>query len=343
MPALKVTVPNEYKLAKGNVLFGRRRADGSYEHYRMLGNCPAKTLAVETENYQHRNSQGGVSTIDLDVPISVTRSGNVTIDNLNMENMALYFAALVTTFNQTSQTGATETLVGVGPERLCQIGTALNIAGVRNITAVVPVVSGAARVNSASYKVGDIYQPATPNNHLYACTVEGAAAASAPTFTTDGTTFADGTATFIDLGVINGLTADTDYVVDGPNGMLCIPAGGKIAALYNAGIATSALVDATTGEPLFSINVAVTYNRPANVRKEIKAGSATKVRGRLMFKAENPEGEDQDAVIPDVAISPAGDLSLIGEDEASTIELALGINIVPGLPPVVMVGASKAA
>lgn len=64
--------------------------------------------------------------------------------------------------------------------------------------------SPAARINSHSYLLGDLYAPATPNGHFYECTQAGTSAASAPTFTTDRSEFADGTAMFQDMGMIDG-------------------------------------------------------------------------------------------------------------------------------------------
>ena len=57
------------------------------------------------------------------------------------------------------------------------------------------------RVDSTPYVLAEMYVPATLNGHLYKCTVAGTSAGSPPTFKTDGTSFADGTATFIDLGL----------------------------------------------------------------------------------------------------------------------------------------------
>lgn len=342
--ALKTyTKENKYKIARGDVMISIRRADGTYEGFRLFGNCPAFTLSVETENYQHTNSQAGIGVVDLDVPISVTRSSNITVDNLDNDNIGLFLGSTPITFNQSSGSVAAEAVLAIAPERAYQLGLDQNIAGVRNVTSVVPTVNATARANSTAYTKGQIYKPAVANDHIYACTVAGTSAASPPTFTTDGTTFADGTATFIDLGAISALAADTDYIVDGPNGLLSIPVGGKLASACNAGV-TAGLVDADTGAPLFSINLAVAYTRPANKRQEIKAGATASLRCKIMFKANNAYGENQDVLIPDCTLAPSGELAMIGENEASSVEFALGINILDSTtPPVMIIGESKAA
>ncbi len=64
--------------------------------------------------------------------------------------------------------------------------------------------SPAARINSHSYLLGDLYAPATPNGHFYECTQQGTSASSPPTFSTDRSEFDDGTAKFQDMGLIAG-------------------------------------------------------------------------------------------------------------------------------------------
>jgi hypothetical protein len=52
--------------------------------------------------------------------------------------------------------------------------------------------------------VGDRYVPAVANGRFYECTAAGTSAGSPPTFHTDRTSFADGTATFLDMGNVAG-------------------------------------------------------------------------------------------------------------------------------------------
>lgn len=60
------------------------------------------------------------------------------------------------------------------------------------------------RANSHAYVAGDKYKPVTPNAHWYICTVAGTSAGSAPSFPTNGSSYSDGTATFMDAGLIAG-------------------------------------------------------------------------------------------------------------------------------------------
>ena len=69
-----------------------------------------------------------------------------------------------------------------------------------------------ARVDSATVVVGQMYIPATANGHWYECTIAGTLAGTPPTFKTDGSTFADGTATIIDKGTIYPVFVGSDEV-----------------------------------------------------------------------------------------------------------------------------------
>lgn len=337
MPLNTFPRKNDYAIPRGEVLLAEYDAENNIGPYESVGDCPSQDLTVETENYQHENYQNSLGQIDLDKPIRVTRTSNLTVDNVSLRNIARYLSAEVVQVTQASATVTAEAITGLRPEIIYQLGTTWNMAGSRNISSIVPTVTGAARANTTGYTKGQIYQPATPNNHLYACTVAGTSAASPPTFTTDGTTFADGTATFIDLGVINGLVSGTDFFGDGPNGLISIPAAGKLAALYKAAI--TAGLAATE----FSINATVAYTQPLNVRTEVRAGTASSKKVRMLFKADNIEGTNKDVLIPLANLAPTGTLVFIGEAEASTMEFTLGIQLLDSsTPPVVVLGPSSA-
>ena len=326
---------NKYKIPRGTPGIEVRRADGSYEGIRWFGNTPAFDLQVESENYQHTSSESGLNQIDLDVPISITRTSNITIDNLDNDNIAMFLGAETATFIQTSATVTDEAILGVQADRSYQLGRSLTLAGVRGVSAVSVESNQAARANSTAYDVGDIYAPATPNNHIYACTVAGTSAGTPPTFTTDGTTFADGTATFIDLGTVNALASGTDFIVDADAGLVSFPAAGKLGACYNAAIA------AGLDDEDFRINALCDYTRAANSRVQIEAGGTAALRGRLTFKADNAYGENQDVVIPDCTLSPTGTLPFVGANEAASMQFTVGISILDSnTPPVIIVGAA---
>lgn len=324
---------NIYKIPKGRPAFSRRLADGSYEGYRFFGNCPQFDLEVETENYQHPNSEGGLEVIDLDVPIRVTRTSNIAVDNLSIDNLAVWLSAGVSDFTQNTVAVVGEA-ISVRADRTYQLGEVQNPSGVRNVGSVVATVGGTTRANEVAVTRGQILLPATPNDHAYLVTVSGITDDTPPTFPTNGGTVVDGTATLLDLGIITSLVAGTDYVVDGPLGLISTPVAGKIGAA--AAKAVNALgADATnwTGLPIL-----VDYTPGANTRKQIRAGEATTtLRGKLKFFADNPYGEDQDVLIPECTIGPSGPLPFIGAGEAASITFTVGIGILNNQTPPVII------
>lgn len=310
-------VTQSYKVGRGSLLFGLLNPDGSYDGYRRLGNAPGFTINIESENLTHESSESGLAERDLDIPLRITRAGTITLDNLNADNLGIFLGATVENLSQTSASVTNEEVNKIRTSRAYQLG---GLVGAKGISAVSVDVNATARANSTAYAVGAIYAPASPNNHIYICTVAGTSAGSPPTFTTDGTTFADGTATFKDLGVINGLTSGTDYLIDLDLGMLSVPATGKLATVYNAALA------AVSDTSLWSINLHADYTRPVRSIQQIATGSTTTVRGRLKFVSDNPNGEQQDVLIPDATLSPNGELPLITADEVASVELTVGIN-----------------
>jgi len=297
-----------------------RRADGTYDGFRWLGNCPEFDLEIQTENYQHKNSEGGLNEIDLDIPISVTRTSNVKIDNLDNDNLSIFAGATTATYTQAATAVTNFALNKIRTNRAYQLGEDLTPSGARGVSAVAVDLNAAVRANSTAYAKGAIYTATTDNTHAYICTVAGTSGIAEPTYTTGGTTFTDGTATFLDLGVYTGLTSGTDFLVDGALGLVSIGLTGKLATMYTRAIAV--MTDAE-----FSINVLVDYTPAANTRTQIATGSTAAVRGKLKFVADNPYGENQDVLIPDCTISPSGKLPFIGANEAASVDFKVGINI----------------
>lgn len=314
------TYSNKYKVGRGRLAFAQLNADGTYDGFRWLGNCPGFEINVESENLTHTSSEGGLSETDLDTPLSITRSATITVDNMSADNLALFLAATVGTATQASGSVTNELVQKVRTTRAYQLGTGYLKTGVRGISSVVVDVYAPARANSTAYAVGDMYLPATPNDHVYLCTAAGTSAASPPTFNVAGSTHTDGGATFLDLGVVNSLTAGTDYLIDTALGLLSIPSTGKIATVYNAAVAA-------VGASAFNLRLHVDYTRPANSREQIATGSVAAARGQLQYVADNPIGDNQDVLLPDCTIRPNGALPFISGDEVASVDFAVGIQV----------------
>ncbi len=332
-------VTNNYKVGRGRTKIQLYSAANVLQRRaRWLGNNPAFTLSVESENLQHFSSQSGIREVDADIPLSITRTSQIRVDNISKENLALFLSGTISTVSQ-SAGAATEDLAGVAPNTVFQLGeTSNNLAGLRNVTSITATIKATARANSTAYLKGQIYKPATPNDHIYVCTVAGTSAGTPPTFTTNGTTFTDGTATFLDLGDVSSLADATDFIADESNALLSIPSTGALAAAYDAAIAAG-LEDSE-----FSIEITAGYTKVAMSRVEINAGSTASVHCKIVFKADNAYGDNDDVVIEDCTLRPSGEFAMITEDGFAEMTFDVGINIRDSnTPPVKYVKPAVAA
>lgn len=325
------TKSNEYSVPRGLVGFQERLSDGVYDGIEWFGDVSAQTVSVETENLTHESHEGGIGQRDLDTPIRITRSGALTVDNCNAANVAKFFGASVSTHTQASTPIVNELIRHIKPGRSWVLGNTSGGLRVRSVSSVAVDFKATARANTTAYTVGQIYVPATPNNHAYICTIAGTSAGTPPTFTTDGTTFADDTATFKDLGVINSLTAGTDYILDATRALLSVEITGKLATVYANAVTA-------VGAGNFELQVEVDYTPAATTWTKIETGSVSTKRGKLWIEQDNPFGANQQLVIPDCTLAPGGELSFIASDDAvSTMEFTVGINILNSTTPAIRV------
>jgi len=164
------TKSNEYSVPRGLVGFQERLSDGVYDGIEWFGDVSAQTVSVETENLTHESHEGGIGQRDLDTPIRITRSGGLTVDNCNAANVARFFGASVSTHTQASTPIVNELIRHIKPGRSWVLGNTSGGLRVRSVSSVAVDFKATARANTTAYTVGQIYVPATPNNHAYICT-----------------------------------------------------------------------------------------------------------------------------------------------------------------------------
>jgi hypothetical protein len=320
MPAPNVVAySNKYKFGRGRLFYNKLRSNGSYEGFRPLGNCPGFVINVESEKFEHFSSEGGLREKDLEVTTQINRTAEITCDNMSNENLELFLAATASTRSQGAGTVTDEVIAAVQAARIYQLGvTAPNPAGVRGITAVsVSAAQGDAAIAwtaTTAKVVGDVVRPTTANGRWYVATVAGTTAGTQPTFPTNGGTVVDGTVTWQDMGLII-YTVTTDYLVDLALGLLSVNATGAIATAASRMPAG-----------LF-VNLNVDYTRTANSRTEIGTTGSAELVGQLLFIADNPQGDQQDCLMPSVTLSPSGELPFITENELASVTFAVGINV----------------
>lgn len=81
-----------YTLGRGEVHFARfPKGETSARGERYMGNSPEFGFSVESESLDHMNSDHGISEKDDSVTLSVDRTGTLTLDDIQPENLALFW------------------------------------------------------------------------------------------------------------------------------------------------------------------------------------------------------------------------------------------------------------
>lgn len=127
-----------YALGRGKLFFAMYAAGTQTPGgQRYFGNTPELTTSSESEELEHFDSDNGVNVKDDSVTLSNTRSGSFTTDNINLDNVAMFYLGEKSSFSQVAATGLTQDIT-VKRGQYFQIGrTEANPAGARHITTVV--------------------------------------------------------------------------------------------------------------------------------------------------------------------------------------------------------------
>ena len=150
-------MPNpNYTLGRGKVYFARFNSGTTTPGaFRYIGNTPEFNITIESETLDHFNSDRGVREKDDSVPLGVTRSGTLVCDDIQAENVALFFYGSTNILSTVSATGQTETFLGVRKGMHYQIGlTPQNPVGIRGVSVT----------TVASSPAGTTYQ--TPRDYI---------------------------------------------------------------------------------------------------------------------------------------------------------------------------------
>ena len=147
--------PN-YTLGRGKLYFARFTSGQVPGPFRYVGNTPEFNLSIESETLDHYSSDEGIREKDAGVPLEVTRSGSMICDDIQAENIALFFFGSVQSLTQVAALSQTESFVGVSPGDVYQIGLTLNNrVGTRGISnfSMEPMGGGTAYVAGTDYSV----------------------------------------------------------------------------------------------------------------------------------------------------------------------------------------------
>lgn len=116
-----------YTLGRGKLHFSRfKNGTQNPEGFRYIGNTPEFNLTIESENLDHFSSDYGIREKDDSVLLEVNRSGTMITDNIDPENIALFFLGSSSLAAITSASGLTETLADVKPGHSYKLGQSSN-------------------------------------------------------------------------------------------------------------------------------------------------------------------------------------------------------------------------
>lgn len=266
---------------------------GSAAPLRPIGDVSDLKFSLSENKIEQRDHQnpGGGMRHTLRRPGAVEM--DMTMHDFVGANVALALFGSATAIAGASATDEPVTLYAGGLTPLAKINpSAVSIDSADGTAA-------SARANSTAYALGDFYKPAISNGHYYKVTVAGTSAGAPPTFPTDGTTVADGTATVQDMGLIAYPTDGSYYQVT--------PGG-----IWVPDAATFGLISATQGVAAL---VDYTYSAQNVVQALVNAGLEYQMR----FVGLN-EAHSGKPVVVDVhrqRFGPTAELALISDEYGS--------------------------
>lgn len=110
------------------------------EGMRYVGNTPEFNVALESETLDHFDSDNGIRVKDKSVTLEVNTTGTYTCDNIDSDNIAIFFLGESSSVTQSSGSVSAEAHT-VSPGYWYKLGVT-NHTGVKNITNVVVNGSG---------------------------------------------------------------------------------------------------------------------------------------------------------------------------------------------------------
>lgn len=159
----------DYVLGKGKLYFDPF-ADGTQDltGERYIGNTPELSTTSDQETLDHYDSDSGLNVKDESVVIESNVTGSYTTDNIDIENVNMFYGGEIENITVAAATGLSETFTAK-KGRWLQLGTSdTNPNGVRNVTTVV-VKQGATTIATDQYELnpamGRIYLEDTADEY----------------------------------------------------------------------------------------------------------------------------------------------------------------------------------
>lgn len=320
------TAPNtdNYVLGKGVVYFDKYDFTNSvYTGERDLGNAPAFSFNLALEKLEHFSSRGGLKAKDKEVISQITPGLTFTLDEVNIENLALLTLATTEPITQTAG--------GVTAEAVtAYLGKRTNLDK-RNIGHyAIPYDDSAA--DNVLFVVGEVVSGATG--------VGTVVALAAGSDATSGTLYISlTTAGFVEDETITGDVAGTAEVNSATgevlqSGVIILVQDDADTITYVAGeegtgnyMVNTSLKDGTIGRIYVNADqtspsdaiaegdvLHITYGYFETTYTEISTFTETIIEGRLRFISDNPVGTQQELEVWRCSLTPSGDTAMIGDD-----------------------------
>lgn len=131
---------NNLVLGRGKVYFDRfLPGTETKTGERYLGSTAAFSVSAETQELEHYSSEAGLRVKDESVTLQVDYTGAMTVENINQDNVALFFFGTAETATIAADTGVTEDFTAE-VDRFYQLGmTASKPEGIENVESVAVV------------------------------------------------------------------------------------------------------------------------------------------------------------------------------------------------------------
>jgi hypothetical protein len=213
----------QYTLGRGRVYFDVFvAATTTTTGERYLGNTPSFNLTTESENLDHFDADEGIKTKDKSVTLSLNRTGAFVTDNIDPDNVALFFLGAAAVAAQGAATGSTSIIAKCVGDRWYQMGvTTGNPSGVRDISSVVIATATVVTDYTVDASLGRIYivTGGSLDGDLTVTVTYNVAAKSRKTIITSGSASVEGALRFI---AANAAGVQFDYYMPSvklaPNG-----------------------------------------------------------------------------------------------------------------------------
>ncbi len=128
--ALLKQLQKQYTVPRGRVSISEFRNDDprQLEGLRYIGNTPAFDITFSAESLEHEDADGGFAEIDDETILKISEEGTLNTDNMNGDNLALFFLGDTKLLTQAATDSAATEIIGpVSTDLSYPVG--LNIVG----------------------------------------------------------------------------------------------------------------------------------------------------------------------------------------------------------------------